>query len=78
MNQNQIVKTFQFGQHEVKLEAGRIAKQAQGSVIASMGDTIIMATAVGQPDSEPKSFFAAYNRLRRTYLRRRQNPGWIF
>ena len=56
MNQNQIVKTFQFGQHEVKLEAGRIAKQAQGSVIASMGDTVILATAVGQPDSEPKSF----------------------
>ena len=56
MNQNQIVKTFQFGQHEVKLETGRIAKQAHGSVIASMGDTVILATAVGQPDSEPKSF----------------------
>ena len=56
MNQNQIVKTFQFGQHEVKLEAGRIAKQAQGSVTASMGDTVILATAVGKPDSEPRSF----------------------
>ena len=56
MNQNQIVKTFQFGQHEVKLETGRIAKQSHGSVIASMGDTVILATAVGQPDSEPKSF----------------------
>lgn len=56
MNQNQIVKTFQFGQHQVRLESGRIAKQAHGSVIASMGDTIILATAVGQPDSEPKDF----------------------
>ena len=56
MNQNQIVKTFQFGQHEVRLEAGRIAKQAHGSVTASMGDTVILATAVGQPDSEPRSF----------------------
>jgi polyribonucleotide nucleotidyltransferase len=56
VNQNQIVKTFQFGQHEVRLEAGRIAKQAPGSVTASMGDTVILATAVGDPDSEPKSF----------------------
>ena len=56
MNKNQIVKTFQFGQHEVKLETGKIAKQASGSVIASMGDTVVLATAVGQPDGEPKSF----------------------
>jgi len=55
VNQNKITKTFQYGQHEVKLETGRVAKQAS-SVIASMGDTVVLATAVGNPDSEPKSF----------------------
>ena len=55
MNQNKITKTFQYGQHEVKLETGRVAKQSS-SVIASMGDTVVLATAVGKPDSIPKSF----------------------
>ncbi len=55
MNQNKITKTFQYGQHEVKLETGRIAKQAS-SVIASMGDTVVLATAVGREDAEPMSF----------------------
>ncbi len=55
MNQNKITKTFQYGQHEVKLETGRVAKQAS-SIMASMGDTVVLATAVGNPDSEPKSF----------------------
>ncbi len=55
MNQNRITKTFQYGRHEVKLETNRIAKQAS-SVIASMGDTVVLATAVGRPDAEPMSF----------------------
>lgn len=42
-----IKKTFQYGQHQVTLETGRIARQASGAVLVSMGDTIVLVTAVG-------------------------------
>jgi hypothetical protein len=32
-----ITKTFQFGQHEVTLETGRVARQATGAVVVTMG-----------------------------------------
>lgn len=40
-------KTFQFGQHTVALETGRIARQATGAVLATMGDLQVLATVVG-------------------------------
>ncbi len=45
---------FQYGTHEVHLETGRIARQATGAVVASMGDTSVLVTLVA--DSEPKDF----------------------
>ncbi len=43
-----VTKTFQFGNHKVKLETGRIARQADGAVLISMDDTVLLVTAVGQ------------------------------
>ncbi len=37
---------FKYGKDEVKLETGLIARQATSSVIASMGDTIVLVTVV--------------------------------
>jgi len=45
---------FQYGTHEVHLETGRIARQATGAVVASMGDTSVLVTLVAEP--EPKDF----------------------
>ena len=45
---------FQYGAHEVHLETGRIARQATGAVVASMGDTSVLVTVVA--DTEPKDF----------------------
>lgn len=42
---NPVKKTFQFGEHSVTLETGRIARQAD-SVLVSMGDTVLLATVV--------------------------------
>ena len=42
-----IKKSFAFGQHQVTLETGEIARQADGSVVVSMGDTVVLVTAVG-------------------------------
>ena len=51
------VKTFQYGQHEVRLETGAIARQADGAVIASMGDTVVMVTVVGRREKGHLDFF---------------------
>ena len=51
-----VTKTFQFGQHEFKLETGEIARQADGAVIASCGDTQVMVTVVSKISGEPKDF----------------------
>jgi polyribonucleotide nucleotidyltransferase len=45
---------FQYGAHEVRLETGRIARQATGAVLASMGDTSVLVTVVAE--TEPKNF----------------------
>ena len=46
--------SFQYGAHEVRLETGRIARQASGAVVASMGDTSVLVTVVAE--TEPKDF----------------------
>ncbi len=43
---NPIKKTFSFGSHQVTFETGEIARQAHGSVICSMDDTVVLATVV--------------------------------
>jgi len=53
-----VVKTFQFGDHLCTLETGRIARQASGSVLISLGDTVVLATATGKKEADPsKDFF---------------------
>ncbi|MDH4276213.1 MAG: polyribonucleotide nucleotidyltransferase, partial [Gammaproteobacteria bacterium] len=66
---NPISKSFQFGKHTVKLETGEIARQASGAVMASMGDTVVMVTAVAKKDvAEGRDFFPlTVNYQERTY-----------
>ena len=37
----------------LRLETGRVAKQADGSIWASYGDTVILATAVASQNAKP-------------------------
>ena len=41
-----VTKTFQYGNHQVTLETGEVARQASGAVIVRMGDTVLLVTAV--------------------------------
>jgi len=43
---SKITKTFQYGQHQVRIETGEIARQADGAVMISMGDTQLLVTVV--------------------------------
>jgi len=55
---NIVTKTFQFGDRQVTLETGRIAKQATGSVLVTMGNTVVLSTVVGMKSMKPgQSFF---------------------
>ncbi|MEE9560273.1 MAG: polyribonucleotide nucleotidyltransferase, partial [Acidiferrobacterales bacterium] len=45
-------KSLQYGQRTLTLETGEIARQASGAVMASMGDTVVLATVV--VDKEPR------------------------
>ena len=50
-------KEFQFGDHRVVLETGKIARQATGAVMATMGDTMVLCTVVANPKPNPNQDF---------------------
>ena len=50
-------KEFQFGGHRVVLETGKIARQATGAVMATMGDTVVLCTVVANPKPNPNQDF---------------------
>lgn len=53
-----IVKNFQYGNYEVTLETGRIAKQADSAVLIRMKDTVLLVTVVAQKQvNEERDFF---------------------
>jgi len=52
----QIVQTFNYGSSEMRLETGRIARQATGAVLASMGETVVLASVVAARESSDRDF----------------------
>jgi len=54
---NKVTKTFQWGQHQVILETGEIARQAGGAVIVNIEDTVVLATVVGAKNAKPGQDF---------------------
>jgi polyribonucleotide nucleotidyltransferase len=71
--------SFQYGAHAVSIETGRLARQADGSVLVSMGDTVVLVTAVGRREAQPgKDFFPlTVNYIEKTYAAGRI-PGGFF
>ncbi|MES2838280.1 MAG: polyribonucleotide nucleotidyltransferase [Bacteroidota bacterium] len=48
-----IVKTFDMGDgRQISIETGKLAKQADGSVVVRMGDTMLLATVVSNKDAK--------------------------
>jgi len=72
-------KSFAFGAHTVTLETGEIARQANGAVVASMGDTRVLVTAVARKEPTPgRDFFPlTVNYIEKTYAAGRI-PGGFF
>jgi polyribonucleotide nucleotidyltransferase len=74
-----VTKTFQFGAHTVQLETGEIARQADGSVLVSMDDTVVLATVVAAGKARPgQDFFPlTVDYVEKTYAAGRI-PGGFF
>ena len=74
-----IKKSFQFGAHEVTIETGEIARQADGAVIVNMGGTTVLVTVVGvRTAKEGQSFFPlTVNYQEKTYAAGKI-PGGFF
>ena len=74
-----IIKEFQLGQHTVTLETGAIARQADGAVLASIGDTSVLVTVVGKRDAQPgQDFFPlTVNYQERMYAAGRIPGGFL-
>ncbi len=54
---NTVKKTFQYGRHQVTLETGEIARQADGAVIVNMDDTVVLVTVVAKNEVKPGQDF---------------------
>ncbi|AFU98660.1 polyribonucleotide nucleotidyltransferase [Simiduia agarivorans] len=55
---NPVIKSFQYGSDTVTLETGRVARQASGAVIATIGETSVLCTVVGAKEAkEGQDFF---------------------
>jgi polyribonucleotide nucleotidyltransferase len=72
-------KTFQYGPHTMTLETGEVARQANAAVIASLGDTVVLCTAVAAKSAAPgRDFFPlTVNYQEKTYAAGRI-PGGFF
>jgi len=78
-------KTIITGGKEITLETGKLAKQADGSVVLRMGDTMLLATVVSAPEAKEgvdfmpltvdyREKFAAAGRIPGGFLRREARP----
>ncbi len=72
-------KSFAYGPHTVTLETGELARQADAAVKATMGDTVVLVTAVAQPQAAAGRDFLplTVNYVEKTYAAGRI-PGGFF
>ena len=84
---NPITKTFSFSDgRTISLETGKLAKQADGSVVVRMGDTMLLATVVSAKEAkegidfmpltvEYREMYAAAGRFPGGFLKREARPS---
>lgn len=72
-------KTFQFGDQTVTLETGEIARQADGAVLVTMDDTVVLVTVVidKRPGADRDFFPLTVDYQEKTYAAGRI-PGGFF
>ncbi len=74
-----VTRSFQYGNHEVTLETGEIARQASGAVLVSMGGTVVLVTAVAATKArEGQDFFPLTVDYQEKFYSAGRIPGGFF
>jgi len=74
-----ITKTFQFGGQEVTIETGRVARQATGAVLVTMGGNQVLCTVVGAKEAKDgQDFFPLSVHYQEKYYAVGRIPGGFF
>ncbi|RGP36235.1 polyribonucleotide nucleotidyltransferase [Pseudotabrizicola alkalilacus] len=72
-------KSIQWGKETLTLESGKVARQADGSVIATMGDTSVMANVTFAKQAKPgQDFFPLTVHYQERYYAAGKIPGGFF
>jgi polyribonucleotide nucleotidyltransferase len=72
-------KEMQWGEETLTLETGRVARQADGSVIATLGETTVMANVTFAKEPKPgQDFFPLTVHYQEKYYAAGKVPGGFF
>ena len=76
---NVTTKTMQWGDETLTLETGKVARQADGTVIATLGETSVMANVTFAKEAKPgQDFFPLTVHYQEKYYAAGKVPGGFF
>ncbi|MFV0408871.1 MAG: polyribonucleotide nucleotidyltransferase [Paracoccus sp. (in: a-proteobacteria)] len=76
---DEVRKSIQWGQETLTLETGKVARQADGSVIATLGETSVMANVTFAREPKPgQDFFPLTVHYQEKYYAAGKIPGGFF
>ena len=76
---NEVKKSIQWGEEKLTLETGKVARQADGSVIATYGETSVMANVTfARAQKEGQDFFPLTVHYNEKYYAAGKIPGGFF
>jgi polyribonucleotide nucleotidyltransferase len=71
-------KEMEWGGKTLILETGKVARQADGAVVASYGDTVVLATVVGAKTAKPgQDFFPLTVNYQEKFFAAGRIPGGV-
>ena len=76
---DEVTKSIQWGQETLTLQTGKVARQADGSVIATLGETSVMANVTFAKEPKPgQDFFPLTVHYQEKYYAAGKIPGGFF
>ncbi len=76
---NEVKKSIEWGEETLTLETGKVARQADGSVIATLGETSVMANVTFAKSPKPgQDFFPLTVHYQEKYYAAGKVPGGFF
>jgi polyribonucleotide nucleotidyltransferase len=73
-----VTHTFRYGAHELTLETGELARQANGAVVARMSGTVVLATVVAKAEVSDKDFLPLTVNYQEKFYAGGRIPGGFF